>query len=120
MGAPARKRDRCLRLRSEVPQMPLNRDTRITWFGHACFEVVTPGGLVILFDPWFGNPKSPRDQGSVDLCDILLVSHGHADHFGDAHAIGARLKPFWPGIHELQLWTGRRLPGGLDAIAGMN
>ncbi len=36
--------------------MGLNRDTQITWYGHACVEVVTPGGKTILFDPWFGNP----------------------------------------------------------------
>ncbi len=28
--------------------------TTITWFGHACIEIQTPGGKTILFDPWFG------------------------------------------------------------------
>ena len=91
-----------------------------TWYGHACFELGTPGGVTILFDPWFGNPKSPKSAPEVDRCDVLLVTHGHGDHFGDAQAIAARLKPFWPGIHELSLWMGRRLPGGMDAMAGMN
>lgn len=100
--------------------MALNRDTGITWHGHACFEIRTPGGLVILFDPWFGNPKSPKKADAVDRCDILLVTHGHSDHFGDAQSIASRLRPFWPGIHELTLWMGRRLPAGADAMAGMN
>ena len=39
--------------------MGLDRNTQITWNGHACVEVVTPGGKTILFDPWFGNPLSP-------------------------------------------------------------
>jgi L-ascorbate metabolism protein UlaG (beta-lactamase superfamily) len=100
--------------------MPLDRDTAITWYGHSCFEVRTPGGVVILFDPWFGNPKSPKSANAVERCDILLVTHGHNDHFGDAQTIGSRLRPFWPGIHELSLWMSRRLPGGADAMVGMN
>jgi L-ascorbate metabolism protein UlaG (beta-lactamase superfamily) len=100
--------------------MDLGRDTSITWYGHSCFEVRTPGGLVILFDPWFGNPRSTRSVNAVDRCDILLVSHGHNDHFVDAGPIASRLRPFWPAIHELSLWMGHRLPGGMDAVTGMN
>ena len=40
--------------------MGLDRDTTFTWYGHSCVEVRTPGGKVILIDPWFGNPRSPR------------------------------------------------------------
>ena len=32
--------------------------TTITWFGHACVEVRTPGDKVVLFDPWFADPRS--------------------------------------------------------------
>ena len=39
--------------------------TTVTWYGHACVEVKTPGGKTILIDPWFGNPKSPKDRKSV-------------------------------------------------------
>jgi L-ascorbate metabolism protein UlaG (beta-lactamase superfamily) len=100
--------------------MGLDRDTTFTWYGHSCFEVRTPGGRVILFDPYFANPKSPRAAASIDRCDLLLVSHGHFDHFGDAIALASRLRPAWPCIHEMSLWLGRRLPGGADAVIGMN
>jgi L-ascorbate metabolism protein UlaG (beta-lactamase superfamily) len=100
--------------------MSLGRDTTITWYGHACVEVTTPGGKVILIDPWFGNPLSPRSAESVDRCDVLLVTHGHGDHLGDGVAIASRLSPAWPCIHELSLWLARRLPGGSDAATGMN
>ena len=100
--------------------MSLDRDTTFTWYGHACVEVRTPGDKVILIDPWFGNPMSPRSADSVERCDLLLVTHGHADHLGDAVALASRLRPAWPCIHEMWLWLARRLPGGGDAATGMN
>jgi len=100
--------------------MGLGRDTTITWYGHACVEVTTPGGKTILIDPWFGNPVSPKAADSVSACDLLLVTHGHGDHMGDAVAIASRLRPAWPCIHEMSLWLARRLPGGGDAATGMN
>jgi L-ascorbate metabolism protein UlaG (beta-lactamase superfamily) len=100
--------------------MGLDRDTTFTWYGHACVEIRTPGGKTILIDPWFGNPKSTRAAAAVDRCDVMLVTHGHSDHLGDAVAIASRLRPAWPVIHELSLWLGRNLPGGSDAVIGMN
>ncbi len=100
--------------------MALDRETTIRWYGHACVELETPGRKRVLIDPWFGNPKSPRPASSVDRCDLMLVTHGHSDHTGDAVAIASRTRPAWPCIHEMSLWLARRLPGGHDAITGMN
>ena len=100
--------------------MALDRETTFTWYGHSCIEVRTPGGKVILVDPWFGNPRSPKPAEAVERCDVLLVTHGHSDHMGDAVALASRLRPIWPAIHEMSLWLGRRLPGGSDAVIGMN
>ena len=100
--------------------MSIGRDTTFTWLGHAAVEMRTPGGKLVLFDPWLGNPKSPRPATALERCDLLLVTHGHADHMGDAVAIGARFRPAWPCIHEMGLWLARRLPGGGDAVIGMN
>jgi L-ascorbate metabolism protein UlaG (beta-lactamase superfamily) len=100
--------------------MGLDRDVTITWYGHACVEVRTPGGKTILIDPWFGNPGSPKAADDVSACDVLLVTHGHGDHLGDAIKLAARLRPAWPAIHELSLWAGVRLPDGTAAVTGMN
>jgi L-ascorbate metabolism protein UlaG (beta-lactamase superfamily) len=97
----------------------LDRDTTFTWYGHACWEVKTPGGKTILLDPWFGNPQSPKSADAVDRCDLLLVSHGHADHFGDALMIGSRTRPAWPAIHEMSIWLGRNF-AHKDSLIGMN
>ncbi|HEU0244648.1 MAG TPA: metal-dependent hydrolase [Candidatus Limnocylindrales bacterium] len=100
--------------------MTIGRDTTFTWLGHAAVEVVTPGGKTILFDPWLSNPKSPRTADQQQALDLLLVTHGHGDHMGEAVSLAARFRPAWPCIHEMSLWLGRRLPGGMDQVTGMN
>jgi len=103
--------------------------TRFRWFGHSCVELRTPGGKVVLFDPWFGNPTSPRAAADVENCDVMLVSHGHFDHIGsaprqvrdaDALSIARRTKPAWPCIHELSLWLETEMDGQGVEIIGMN
>lgn len=100
-----------------------------TWYGHSCVELRTPGGKVVLLDPWFGNPTSPRPLDDVGQCDVMLVSHGHFDHLGsgprqvseaDALVIARRTRPAWPCIHELSLWLETALDGAGVEIIGMN
>ena len=107
----------------------MSAGTTITWFGHSCVEVRTAGGTTILFDPWFGNPTSPRKVGEQTACDVMLVTHGHHDHLGsapgqvreaDALDIARRTKPVWPCIHELSLWLEHRLAGVGVEIIGFN
>jgi len=93
--------------------------TRVTWFGHACVELVSVNGTVVVIDPWFGNPLSPRSADALEACDVLLVTHGHSDHLGDAIDIAQRLEPAWPAIHELSLWVGPQLDDD-SRLVGMN
>lgn len=99
--------------------MALGRDTSFTWYGHSCIEVRTPGGKTILIDPWFSNPKSPKRPEAVDRCDVMLVTHGHFDHFTDAVPIASRTRPEWPAIHELSLWLQHNYAHH-DRVIGMN
>lgn len=99
--------------------MGLDRGTTFTWSGHSCVEVATPGGKSILIDPWFSNPRSPRAPDAVDRCDLMIVTHGHFDHFGDCLSIASRTRPAWPAIHELSLWLGRNY-AHKDQVIGMN
>lgn len=60
---------------------------RITWYGHAAFKVVTPSGKVLLVDPWISNPANPnskKDLADLTKVDLILITHGHGDHIGDA------------------------------------
>jgi L-ascorbate metabolism protein UlaG (beta-lactamase superfamily) len=106
-----------------------NGRTSLTWYGHACVEIRTPGGKSVLIDPWFGNPRSPKAVDAVERCDVLLVTHGHFDHLGsgprairdaDALAIARRTKPTWVAMHELSLWLEERLEDAGVQIVGMN
>jgi L-ascorbate metabolism protein UlaG (beta-lactamase superfamily) len=104
-------------------------NARFSWFGHSAVALTTPGDRVVLFDPWLGNPTSPRAAADLARCDVMLVSHGHFDHIGsaprqvreaDALAIARRTQPAWPCIHELSLWLESELENSGVEIIGMN
>ena len=63
----------------------------IQWFGQSAFKITTPGGKVILIDPFITkNPKTPealKDLGKLKQVDLILVTHGHGDHVGDTARI---------------------------------
>lgn len=61
---------------------------RLTFHGHAAFELVTSKGTRIMFDPWLDqNPKSDIKVKDVKQLDYIMVSHGHGDHFSDVIAL---------------------------------
>jgi L-ascorbate metabolism protein UlaG (beta-lactamase superfamily) len=99
--------------------MGLNANATFTWYGHSCWKLTTSGGKTVLLDPWFSNPTSPMPAADVDRCDLMLVTHGHFDHFGDALAIASRTRPIWPCMHEMSLWLGRNY-AHKDGLIGMN
>jgi L-ascorbate metabolism protein UlaG (beta-lactamase superfamily) len=89
----------------------------ITWLGHSAFRVRTPGGLELLFDPWYtGNPKFP-EKARPAKADLILVSHGHSDHITDAAAMAKSTGATVVGIWEVVSWLGAK---GVQAVEPMN
>jgi len=68
--------------------------TDVQWLGQSTFKITTPGGKVIVIDPYLtANPKTPdayKKLEALGKVDLILVTHGHNDHFADAPAL-ARL-----------------------------
>src|SRR5215469_1441255 len=91
---------------------------KLTWLGHATFRIETPGGKTVIIDPWImGNPMCPEAEKNVKKVDILLCTHGHGDHIGDAVEICKAHNPIVVGIPELARWLGKK---GAKQIAEMN
>jgi L-ascorbate metabolism protein UlaG (beta-lactamase superfamily) len=91
---------------------------KLTWLGHATFRFETPKGTTVYIDPWvMQNPMTPESEKEVKKCDIMLCTHGHGDHIGDAVTIAKRTDPMVVGIYELCLWMQKK---GAKQISPMN
>lgn len=80
--------------------------TQVLWLGQSAFKITTPGGKIIVIDPWLTKgPRAPaayKDLSALGKVDLLLVTHAHGDHLGDAPALAR--------MHNIPLWG----PGGMN------
>ncbi len=81
------------------------KKVEVLWLGQAATKITTPGGKVIVIDPWLTtNPKTPAQYKNLDALgrvDLILVTHAHGDHLGDAPALATK--------HNAPVWA----PAGL-------
>jgi L-ascorbate metabolism protein UlaG (beta-lactamase superfamily) len=94
------------------------RGNKLTWLGHATFKITTPSGKVVLIDPWvMGNPACPDAQKKFSRLDIMLITHGHFDHIGDAVVLAREHKPQIVAIYETCAWLESK---GVENTLAMN
>lgn len=77
---------------AKAPTISATGQTELLWLGQASFRITSPGGKIIVVDPWITNgTKTPApyktNLAALGKVDLLLVTHAHADHIGDAPAL---------------------------------
>ncbi len=74
-------------------------DLKLEWLTWSFFRITSPGGKVILTNPWLTNPDSKTKLEDIDKADIILIATGHRDEVGEAMEIakktGARVVTTW-------------------------
>jgi L-ascorbate metabolism protein UlaG (beta-lactamase superfamily) len=89
----------------------------LTWLGHSAFLLESPNGKIVLIDPWLDNPKAPAGTKDIPHVDLILISHGHSDHLGNAVAIAKRTHATVLAIYEVYLYL---KSCGVENAQGMN
>ena len=99
-----------------------------TWLGHSTFLFRSPGGKTILVEPWVAsNPACPESAKKMGALDLILITHGHSDHAGDAVSIARSSGAHVIATYEMCLWleekgiqnTAPMGHGGTQTIGGI-
>ena len=59
-------------------------DLKLEWLTWSFFRITSPGGKVILTNPWLTNPDSKTKLEDIDKAYIILIATGHRDEVGEA------------------------------------
>jgi len=92
--------------------------TEVVWINQAMFKITTPGGKVIVTDPWMlkyppalPTPLTPAEYPNLESLgkvDVLLVTHAHGDHIIDAPALAK--------LNNIPLWGAGDLNAALTTL----
>ncbi len=85
---------------------------KITALGHSGF-LIDDGTKVVIDSFLTGNPVAKHTQADFKKVDVVLVTHSHPDHLGDAYAIVKNSGATLVGAHEVAV-------SGEAAGEGMN
>src|ERR1044072_2683907 len=98
--------------------MSENPAMQITWYGHSAFRLVF-GKHVVLIDPFFtGNPAFASDKAeAIRGVTRIVLTHGHADHVGDALDISRETGAPVITNYDLCMWLAAK---GLEKFDPMN
>jgi len=72
----------------------------ITWLGHSAVKI--KGSKIVYIDPFLtGNPTASISAEKITDADLVVVTHYHSDHLGDAFAICKLSGATLVAIHEI-------------------
>jgi L-ascorbate metabolism protein UlaG (beta-lactamase superfamily) len=100
-----------------LPAAAQQGKVEVLWLNQAAFRITSPGGKVIVTDPWLlphpglMTPLTPpqyRNLEALGKVDVLLVTHAHPDHIVDAPAIAK--------MHNIPLWGAGDLNMALNTL----
>lgn len=98
--------------------MELPQGVALTWLGHGTVLLETPGGRRVLIDPWVqSNPACPETMKQPGRLDLILVTHAHQDHAGDAVSVALASGAQTVAIFEIAQWL---LSKGVSRVVAMN
>lgn len=76
----------------------------LKYYGHSAFRIQDEKHTIML-DPFLtGNPVCPTKWDEIKGCEYILVTHGHADHLGDAVELAKKFKATIVATWELANW----------------
>lgn len=71
-----------------LPAAQAAEKIKLMWLGQSAFRLTTLSGKVIVIDPWLlGNPTTPEKYKKLEnlgQVDLIVLTHAHGDHLGDA------------------------------------
>jgi L-ascorbate metabolism protein UlaG (beta-lactamase superfamily) len=91
---------------------------KIKWYGHAAFRITTDSGVNIITDPYESGALGLAYKPITDQADIVLISHGHADHSFTGDIKGAYSKVDKKGSYDLKGVKIRAIPTFHDPSKG--
>lgn len=93
----------------------------ITWYGHSCFRIDTEKSAILL-DPFLTGNSTFEASGIgrdavIDGITHILITHGHADHVGDAVEIAKQIGATVVTNFDLCMWLAKQ---GVEKFEPMN
>ena len=95
----------------------MKADIEVTWLGHAAW-LVRSGSESLIIDPFLDDSPVASMKAKDVRVNYVLVSHGHADHVGDAAMIARNNKATLLSNYEITEWF--RTKHGVEDVIGMN
>ena len=76
-------------------------DVKVEWLTWGFYRITSPGGKVILINPWYANPDGGFTLDDIPKGDVILITSGHFDEIGNSLEIGAKTGATIVASHEV-------------------